>query len=183
MGIKYSEAENKFLREHIHECYTLYDLLDMFNAEFPNHQIKYSAMQKNLKSLGLKKGTHNVRKGKMPSKNPIGTVISGSRKSNRDGHGARVKTENGYVAAGRYFKEKYFGDKDGKIVHLNGDRGDFSRENIVLVPKSIYSSLCWRGWIFKDPELTKTAILTAELLSFFPDLTHNENQYYRMRRD
>ena len=178
MGIKYSEAENKFLREHIHECYTLYDLLDMFNAEFPNHQLKTSAMQKHLTALGLRKGTHNIRKEKVKSKNPIETVIKGS---GGIGHGARVKTENGYVAAGRYFKEKYFGDKDGKLVHLNGDNADFSRENVVLVSRYIFSSLQWRGWIFKDPELTKTAILTAELLSFFPDLTHNENQYYRLR--
>ena len=178
MGIKYTEAENKFLRDHIHECNTLYDLLDMFNSEFPKHQLKYSAMQKCLTSLGLKKGTHNVRKGKMPSKNPIETVIRGS---GGDGHGARVKTENGYVAAGKYFKEKYFGNKEGKIVHLNGDNGDFSRENIVLVSNYIHSSLSWRGWFFKDPELTKTAILTAELLSFFPNLVHNENQYYRLR--
>lgn len=180
MGIKYSEAENKFLREHIHECYTLYDLLDMFNAEFPNHRTNYTNLQKHCSILGIKKGTHNIRKEKVKSKNPIGTVIKGS---GGDGHGARVKTENGYVAAGKYFKEKYFGTTDGNLVHLNGDMADYSRDNIVLVSSPIYSSLRWRGWFFKDAELTKTAILTAELLLFFPDLIHNENQYYRMRRE
>jgi hypothetical protein len=69
------------------------------------------------------------------------------------------------------------------IINLNGNKADFSKENIMLVSKSIYHSLCWRSWFFTDAELTKTAILTAELLSFFPDLTHNENQYYRMRND
>ena len=178
---KFTEAEDNFIRAHIDKCYTLYDLVDMFNAKFPEHTTKYSNLLKHLQYLGIKKGTHNVRKGKMPSKNPIGTVIKGS---GGDGHGARVKTENGYVSAGKYFKEKYFGEsgKDGMLVHLNGDKADFSRENIVLVSKPVYHSLCWRSWFFKDAELTKTAILTAELLLFFPDLRHNENQYYRMHR-
>lgn len=182
MPIKFTEREDNFLREHINECHTLYDLTDMFNAEFPEHPTTYGNLQKRLQYLGIKKGTHNVRKGKMPSKNPIGTVIKGS---GGEGHGARVKTENGYVAAERYFKDKYFGEegKNGRLVHLNGDSGDFSRDNIVLVSKAVYHSMCWRSWFFKNPELTKTAILTAELLLFFPDLTHNENQYYRMRRD
>ena len=175
MGIKFTEKEDDFLREHINECYTLYELLDMFNAEFPGHQILYSNLGKRLALLGIKKGTHNIRKGKMPSKNPIGTVIKGSGGC----HGERVKTENGYVAANTYFRNLYFGES-GMLVHLNGDTADFSRDNIMLVSKPIYHSLCWRGWFFKDAELTKTAILTAELLSFFPDLIHNENQYYRL---
>lgn len=182
MGIKFTEKEDNFLRDHINECYTLHELLDMFNAEFPKHQILYSNMGKRLALLGIKKGTHNVRKGKMPSKNPIGTVIKGSvTRSGR--HGARVKTENGYVSAHSYFRNLYFGEsgKKGMLVHLNGDVADFTRDNIMLVSKPIYHSLCWRSWFFKDAELTKTAILTAELLSFFPDLIHNENQYYRLR--
>ena len=69
------------------------------------------------------------------------------------------------------------------LIHLNGDYADFSRDNIVLVSKSIYASLMWRGWVFANPELTKTAILTAQLLEFFPDLRHNENQYYKCNKE
>lgn len=183
MGIKFTTAEDNYLRENIDNCYTLYDLQESFNTEFPEHQINYSNLQKRLALLGIKKGTHNVRKGKMPRKNPIGTVISGSCGKSR--HGARVRTEKGYVSANSYFRNLYFGEsgKKGMIVHLNGDLTDYSRDNILLVSKSIYSSLCWRKWFFRDAELTKTAILTAELLSFFPDLTHNENQYFKLRRE
>lgn len=182
MGKQFTPAEDDFLREHIDECYTLHSLVDMFNAEFPEHQIKYSNLRKRLEKLGIKKGTHNVRKGVMPSKNPIETVILGSGKGGADRHGARVKTENGYVSANAYFRKKYYGEKaNGMIVNLNGNKADFSKENVMLVSKSIYHSLCWRSWLFADAELTKTAILTAELLSFFPDLIHNENQYYKMR--
>ena len=82
-------------------------------------------------------------------------------------------------------KNKYFGEqaKDKMLVHLNGNYGDFTKNNLALVSKSIYSSLMWRKWIFKNPELTKTAILTAQLLELFPDLRHNENQYYKMKRE
>ena len=177
MGIKFTEREDNFLREHINKCNTLYELVDMFNSEFPKHQTLYSNLGKRLAVLGIKKGTQKKRKEKIYHRNPIGTVIQSK------GHSARVKTENGYVPANRYFKEKYFGGTDGKIVHLNGDRADFSRDNIVLVSKPIYHSLCWRSWFFRDAELTRTAILTAELLLFFPDLIHNENQYYRLRRE
>lgn len=67
------------------------------------------------------------------------------------------------------------------IIHLNGDLADFSEDNIEFVSRAIYSSLCWRKWLFTNPELTKTAILAAKLLEYFPDLRHNENQFYGNR--
>ena len=171
----FTKIEDDFIRNNIDKCNTLYDLVDLFNANFPAHPTSYSNLQKRMARLGIKKGTHNLRK-KPKSKNPIGTIIT-----YKDGTKARVKTENGYVQANGYFKKKYFGDKEGMLIHLNGNLVDFSESNLVLVSRYIYSSLCWRRWIFTDPELTKAAILTAELLSFFPELTHNENQYYKRR--
>ena len=176
---KFSMAEDDFIRENIDDCYTLHELVERFNAKFPEHQTSYSNLGKRLQLLGIKKGTHNVRKGAMPRRNAIGTVIC-----NKDGKRARVRTENGYVQANAYFIDKYFGEqgKGKMIIHLNGNYADFSRENIVLVSKAIYASLHWRKWIFKDAELTKTAILAAELLELFPDLRHNENQFYKLIR-
>lgn len=175
----FTKAEDDFLRDHITECLTLYDLTDLFNAEFPNHQITCCNLQKRLKRLGLKKGTHNIRKERVKHINEVGTIIA-----NKNGKKARIKTENGYVSAHDYFRNKICGDKakDHMLVNLNGDKTDFSEDNIEIVTKSIYASLCWRGWFFKDRELTKTAILTARLLEFFPDLRHNENQYYKLKR-
>lgn len=178
--VNFTEEEDIFLLDNIHKCQTLYDLADLFNGKFERHQTNALNITKRLSKLGVKKGTHNIRKEKIKSKNKIGTVIT-----NKDGKKARVKTENGYVNANTYFKEKYFPDsgKNEMLIHLNGDYSDFSVENIALVSKSIYSSLMWRKWIFENPELTKTAILTAQLLEFFPDLRHNENQYYKCNRE
>lgn len=171
----FTPEEDQFLRDNVAKCFDLRELNDWFNDRFSNHIITKSNMTKRLQRLGLKKGSHNIRKGVMPSRNSIGTVIV-----SKDGKKPRVKTENGYVQANTYFKELYFGknENDKMLIHLNGDYADFSRDNVVLVTRSIYSSILWRKWIFKDPELTKTAILTAELLELFPDLRHNENQYY-----
>lgn len=176
MRVCFTPAEDKFLRENLNRCHTIYDLMDMFNAEFPYHTTTYSNLQKRLSYLGLKKGTHNIRKEKVHHRNPIGTVIKS------EGHAARVKTENGYVSANAYFRNKYGRSKDEMIIHLNGDLADFSEDNIEFVSKAIYHSLCWRKWLFKNPELTKTAILTTRLLEYFPDLRHNENQFYANMR-
>lgn len=182
MGTKFTQAEDTFLRKHIRDCHTLYDLTESFNNEFPQHQTTYANLQKRLSLLGLKKGTHNIRKEKVHNVNDIGTIIA-----SKDGKKARIKTEDGYVSAHKYFLEKYF-DKAGTsyreyaLVHLNGDLADFTRDNLECVPRSIYSSMQWRQWFFSDPELTRTAILAVTLLQFFPDLIHNEGQYLRRGR-
>lgn len=180
MSRRFTAAEDAFLKDNIGKCYTIYDLVDMFNGRFPEHTTNYRNLQKRLQKLGLKKSTHNIRPGAMPSRNSVGTVIRGSAGQ----HGSRVKTENGYISANKYFKEKLFGytGNDKVIVHLNGDAADFSREHIELVSRPVYHSMCWRSWFFKDTELTRTAILTAELLLFFPDIIHNENQYCKIKR-
>lgn len=172
----YTEAEEMFLRSNVHKCETLYDLQSLFNANFPNHRLSNSNLRHKLSSMGIKKGTHNIRKEKIKSVNSIGTVII-----DKNGKKARVKTESGYVSANSYFKKLYLGNsgKDKMIIHLNGDYSDFSRENIEFVNRSVFFSVMWRKWVFENPELTKTAILTAQLLEYFPELRHNENQYYK----
>lgn len=182
MAIYFTEVEDNFLRENIDTCRTLYCLTEMFNEQFPNHPVKYGNLQKRLSKLGIKKGTHCIRKEKVHFRNAIGTIIS-----SKDGKKVRIKTENGYVSAHKYFLENHFGITEGynryAIVHLNGDLRDFSENNIECVTRSIYSSMQWRQWFFTNPQLTKCAILTAQLLEFFPDLRHNENQFYKMRND
>lgn len=172
----FTPAEDAFLRDNIDSCYTMYDLANSFNANFPEHITNSANLQKRLQKLGLKKGTHNIRKEKVHHRNPIGTVIR------TRGHSARVKTKNGYVGAIPYYREKYGRDAGEMPIHLNSDLSDFSENNIEWVSKWTHRAVLSRGWIFSDPELTKTAILTAKLLEFFPDLRHNENQYYRNRR-
>lgn len=179
MRVYFSCAEDNFLREHLNQCLTLYDLADIFNRQFPQHQTNARNISKRLSKLGLKKRTHNVRKGVMPRTNADGTVIC-----DKNGKKARVRTPDGYISANAYFKKLYLGENDPKImiIHLNGNYADFSRDNIEFVSRAVFSALHWRKWIFENPELTKAAILTVRLLEFYPELTHNENQYYGLRK-
>lgn len=175
MGIRFTTEEDEFIRNNLETSNTLYDLVERFNSRFPCHQIKYSNLGKRMKKLGVKKGTHNIRKERIWHRNAYGDIIKSKGKS------ARVKTEQGYVSANRHFREKLGVSENEIIVNLNGDKCDFSEGNIGVVSRAVYFSMCWRGWFFTDPELTKTAILTAKLLQYFPELTHNENQYYGIR--
>lgn len=174
--ILFSREEDEFIKAGVSVYHTVYDLTDAFNASFPNHPTTRSNVQARMQKLGIRKGTHNIRQHKVHSVNPIGTIIRTA------GHSPRVKTESGYVCAHKYFKDKYFPNQEGMLIHLNGDYLNFDRSNIELVTKSIYSSLHWRKWIFVDPELTKTAILVARLLEYFPEYLHNENQVLRIKR-
>ena len=97
MKIRFTPEEDNFLRDNLDKCHTLYDLTELFNSEFPQHKTTHCNIQKRLQKLGLKKGTHNIRKEKVRHRNKIGTVIK-----SRD-HAARVKTENGYIPANTYY--------------------------------------------------------------------------------
>lgn len=174
MRTNFTPEQDEFILSNIDKCKTLYALVDMFNAKYPFHAIKYSNLGKHLALLGVKKGTHNVRKECVKSRNAVGCII---RSRN---HGARIKTENGYVFAGKHYAMTH-NITEGRIVHLNGDCADFSDSNIEIVETSVFSSMCWRGWLFKNPELTRTAILAARLLLMFPQMVHNEKQYLGAR--
>ena len=63
MGKRFTLAEDEFLRRHINQCYTLHSLVDMFNTEFPEHQIKYSNLGKRLEKLGIKKRSAQCPQG------------------------------------------------------------------------------------------------------------------------
>ena len=124
MSKRFTFAEDAFLRNNLQKCRTLYDLTDLFNAEFPSHTVTYSNLQKRLQKLDLKKGTHYWRKEKVRHKNEIGTIIQSGRRT------ARIKTKNGYINANSYFREKYGRSPDEMIIHLNGDLSDFAESNI-----------------------------------------------------
>ena len=92
--VNFTKEQDCFLRDNIHKCYTLYDLTELFNEQFPEHFTNVCNLQKRLSKLGLRKGTHNIRKDKIPSKNSVETVIV-----DKYGRKARVKIENGYIQA------------------------------------------------------------------------------------
>lgn len=178
MSKRFTPEQDKFIIDNIDCCDTMYELTDLFNSAFPEHFTTRGNLSHRMCLLGVKKGSHNIRPDKVHYKNPIGTIIT-----YKDGGRARIKTQNGYVSADKYFKKMYFNcdDKNMHLVHLNNDSSDYSRENLELVNSSVYAMLSWRKWRFSDKDLTKAAIMTAKLLMYFPDIRHNENQMYGVR--
>ena len=178
MRRRFTPEQDQFLRDNIVDAYDYRELTDMFNARFPEHETNFRNLQKRAQALNLKKGSHNIRPGVMPSVNPIGTIIV-DKKGN---HSARIKTECGYGSVAKHLREKCGLADNEVIIHLNGDKNDWNIENLQVVTREVYASLNFRKWFFPDKELTKTAILTCELLMFFPDIRHNETQWYKMKR-
>lgn len=172
---KYTKDELDWIENNFTRDISTKKLCEDFNKIFPNHTITRTALSKIInKHFGVKQRPKTI---KIPSKNKIGTIIC-----DKDGKKCRVKTENGYVSANIYFKNLYNIPKNKMIIHLNGDYTDFEKEHIEAVDKNIYHALMWRGWIFKDIELTKTAILCAELISLLPEISHNENQFLNSKK-
>lgn len=170
MKVNFTPEQDEMIIKAIGECRTQYELQARFNAAFPMHQITYSNLGKRMQKIGVKMGTHNIRPECVPHRNEVGTVICSNGKS------ARVKTARGYVSANNHYLESR-GIKGKRIVHLDGDCTNFRARYIEIVEPCVYHSLCWRGWFFKEADLTRTAILAARLLLMFPKVTHNENQY------
>lgn len=169
----YTEEKIAWMNEHINDDCTLEELSRQFSEKF-NHHVSRMAFNK---ALTLYCG-HKPRvcKWKPESKNAIGTVIA-----NKDGKKCRVKTEHGYVPADTYFKKLYGLPERSRIVHLNGNYADFSRENIVPVSHGIHTAMAFRHWFFSDPERTKAAILCAELLILLGS-SKNENQFLKITK-
>lgn len=173
---KYTPEELDFIKAHAMDDLPLDKIVAMFNEQFQEHKITRDCLTWIMRKEGIKhKRVSHIR---AQSKNAIGTVIA-----DKTGRRCRVKTENGYVYATDYFTKLYGLPENERIIHLNGDYTDFSRENIVTVRRDVWSALQWRKWVFDDPERTKAAILCAELLLMFPEITKDENSFLKARRN
>lgn len=97
-----------------------------------------------------------------PRRVPIGTIID-------DGEGyLKIKTgkgSSGWERYHRYVYEKEHGKipKGHKIIFLDGDRRNYSIENMVAVPCSYLAYMNKLKLKSNEPEITKTSIAWCEL--------------------
>lgn len=169
----YDAEKIAWINEHINDDMTIEELAELFSARF-RYKVNGNALGKAINLYcGSKPRPKTIHQ---PSVNAIGTVIA-----NKDGKKCRVKTESGYVEANGYFRKLYGMPDNMMIIHLNGDYTDFQREHIEFVEKSVYQSVMVRKWVFADMEFTKTAILLAKLILLLPAISHNENQFLKMK--
>ena len=159
MRNRYSKEFEKFVRENakkytreelrqiIKDKYSLRISKDAFRRYLNRHKINSIYMIKN-----------NVRD---VYKCPLGT-----EKTTNEGTFIKVAQPDVWRRKARVMYEKYHNCKltdDDYILFLNQDRNDFSKENLY---KSSNREQCYLhnwGTFSKNPELTKTGILSARL--------------------
>lgn len=79
-----------------------------------------------------------------------------------------LKAENGkWKSARRAIWEQHYGKiPEGYVViFLDGDNTNVRIENLEIVSRSVATILYKKGLIYKEPELTKTGILIARIIS------------------
>ena len=170
----YDAEKIAWIKEHFTDDYKMSELAEMFSERF-GHKVSAQAFMKatSLYCGHKKRSKHTT----MPArKNKIGTVIA-----DKYGKKCRIKTENGYMQADMYFKKLYGFPENCRIVHLNGDYSDYSRENIIPVSRGVQIAMAFRNWFFSDPEKTKAAALCAELIILL-GATKNENQFLKLNK-
>jgi hypothetical protein len=162
MRNKYPKDFEDFVRENINK-YTKEDFLILLEKKF---KIKVS---KNALKCFLRK--HNIEARYIDFKeNMVRSTAKhkiGAERMTKDGILIKVAQPNVWRRKSRVMYEKYHNCKlknDDYIVFLNGNRNDFSKENLY---KSTNREKCYVhnwGTFSKNPELTKTGILSARLV-------------------
>jgi transposase len=158
-GIKYKSKRDryieytKFLRGFNSEK-TIDELRVLLNEKF---NINYTRQQ--VKSL---LHNYNIKYKPAYKTTPIGTEIF-----KRDNGLIFVKKANSvYVDKQRLLYEQYHNVEltpDDYIIFLNGDKNDFSKENLKKITSREHRNMAGVGLYFKQKELTNTGLQIAQL--------------------
>ncbi len=169
-GCKWREEEIEYIKTIVKgRLYS--EISDMMNKKFGEKYRKYDRVI--VKSFCVRRKINsgydkNKNLEKRQGKQKIGTVIK-----NKDGYMV-VKVKNGdrkeyhknWIRKHKLIWEEYHGIKvpeNHNIIFANGDKNDFSIENLVCVNRSVHCFLTAHKLRFNDIELTKTAINMAKL--------------------
>lgn len=190
---KYSEEQRAFFRTYV-PGHTYKEIAEEFTRRFPDVEMTVKKLQSYIKNHGLNTGhTGRFQKGHVPAnKGKKGYWASGAEKGwyrkghvpknhlpvgserqrtnkgrNRTDVYVKVAEPNKWVLKNRLVWEKAFGPiPKGKIVmFLNGDTTDCRIENLVCVDRKISTRINQLGLKSADPEVTRTFIAMAEVIS------------------
>lgn len=161
MKNKYTQGFEDFVRNNISK-YTKEDFLALlknkFNIEVTKNDLKCYLRRHKIDGRYIDFKENMVRN---TAKHKIG-----AERMTKDGIYIKVAEPNVWRRKSRVMYEKYHNCKlsdDDYILFLNQDRNDFSKENLFKSTNSEQCCLHNWGTFSKNPELTKTGILTARL--------------------
>lgn len=187
-GIKFGETPIRFddeERQFILERYgniSLNEIVKEFNAVFLNHQITFYGLRSYInKTLNLRLDNpykfssfyslNKVQVGTEHKRYGYVLVKVSDATGKKEDHKDRINWKFKH----RILWEKYYGQKLPKgyqVVFLNGDRNDFSKENLKAVPVKYMGKMNVNGWLKSgNAELAKTGFLLCEL----DDILNNHN--------
>lgn len=162
MKNKYPKEFEEFVRENISK-YTKEDFISLLQKKF-NIEMSKNALKCYIRRHKIE-GRYTDYKEYMVRTTPKHQI--GAERMTKDGIIVKVAQPNVWRRKSRVMYEKYHNCKltdNDYILFLNGDRNDFSKENLF---KSTNQEKCYLhnwGTFSTNPELTKTGILSARLM-------------------
>lgn len=180
-----TKEQDKFIRDNVAGKLAT-DLTDIFNKEFGTEvtvgQIRAFKQRNKLRSgidCRIKKGSTPANKGvkgivyegckktwfKKGGK-PINHKEVGSERVTKDGYTEiKVAEPNKWALKQRFMWEKYHGkpQKGYTVVFGDGDKSNFSIDNLILVSRHQLLIMNKKKLIKNDAELTRTGAIIADL--------------------
>ena len=100
----------------------------------------------------------------------------------------RLKRNEMWILRSRYEYERQYGIKPKRgevVIHLDGDRTNYSKENLYLAPNYINGYILWYlGNLIKDqPELNKAHILRFEVEKAIKDYEKENKDFKKWRKN
>lgn len=189
-GHRYTEEEREFIKKHS-KGISYKDLTALFNAAFPGSELSGAAINsyfgnhhmtngrdgrflkghvshnKGLKGIHYSPATE-FKPGRMPKQyRPIGTEVV-----SKDGYLVRKiadtkPSRRGWRMVHHLVWEAVNGPipPHHKVIFADGDRTHIAIDNLILVSNGKWATMCKNRLTSNDPELTKTGLLVAELMS------------------
>lgn len=158
---QYDACEVEWLEKNHSEYETYPALLKAYNEQFGRKK-KLSALSRFCQSQGWYLGINEL---------PVGTVVDYDGKK-----WIKVKLTNGsahqcsvsypfYENYATYKYREYYGEppKGYKILHLNMDKDDFSKDNLYAISPYVQGGLMRERWYNTDRDMTLAAIKKLEL--------------------
>ena len=189
------EKEIKWLKENA-PFHTSKELTEMHNILFDKKRtrqsIKSIASRNNIKTLSDSNARYNHGTKTSKSIKEPGSIhgnLTGGEyiKVAKNDSSKRLPNNQIWVRKNRYEYERQYGVKPGKwecVIHLDGDKTNYAKENLYLVPNYINGYIVQHlGKLIKDqPELNKAHILRFDVEKAIKDYEKENKDFKKWRK-
>lgn len=174
--VQYTEEHVAFLRKCEEDELTLPEMAEAFNARFGTNTTR-TAMERACKRYGLFEHRRGLameagKRNPFTRRCPIGSEMTSGGKvyvkvadDVKKTKTCRCGEDNNWREKKRFLYEQYYGEipEGAQVIHLNGNKADFAKENLYAITPQINMMLAANRWFFEEAELTRTAIKYCEL--------------------